>query len=109
MKAAGLTEQKAETITDLQKETVQSTLNQARHDYQLDDLSTKRDLRELEFALKRDVKEMETALKHDFKELELKFDAKLAETKSELIRWIVSVGLLQTALITALLLKLIAV
>ncbi len=42
------------------------------------------------------------------REAELKNEVKLAETKSDLIRWIVSVGLLQTALITALLLKLIS-
>jgi hypothetical protein len=40
------------------------------------------------------------------RESELKSEVRLAETKSELIRWIVSVGLLQTALITALLIKL---
>jgi len=43
------------------------------------------------------------------RESKLKSEVKLAETKSELIRWIVSVGLLQTALITALLIKLSAV
>jgi hypothetical protein len=43
------------------------------------------------------------------RESELKSQVRLAETKSELIRWIVSVGLLQTALITALLIKLSAV
>jgi hypothetical protein len=42
------------------------------------------------------------------REAELKNEVKLAETKSDLIRWIVSVGLLQTALITALLLRLIS-
>lgn len=40
------------------------------------------------------------------RESELKSEVRLAETKSELIRWIISVGLLQTALITALLIKL---
>lgn len=50
----------------------------------LDDLATKRDLKELQLEFKRDV----------------------AETKSELIRWVVGIGLLQTALITALLMKL---
>jgi hypothetical protein len=38
-----------------------------------------------------------------FKDTELK----IAETKSELIRWVVGVGLLQTTLIAALLLKLV--
>lgn len=46
---------------------------------------------------------------HEFiKELDLKHDARLAETKSELVRWVVSVGLLQTALIAGLWLKLIS-
>jgi len=40
------------------------------------------------------------------REFGLKSEVRLAETKSELIRWVVSVGLLQTALITALLIKL---
>ena len=47
-----------------------TSLEQARHDYQLDDLATKRDLKELESVLKRDIKE-----------LELRFEVKLAEIK----------------------------
>jgi hypothetical protein len=43
------------------------------------------------------------ATKYDIRELEVK----LAETKSELIRWVVGAGFLQTALIAALLIKLI--
>ena len=43
------------------------------------------------------------ATKYDIRELEVK----LAETKSELICWVVGAGFLQTALIAALLLKLI--
>lgn len=46
------------------------------------------------------------ASKQDLKETELRLELKIAETKSDLIRWIVGTGLLQTALITALLLKL---
>jgi len=66
-------------------------LEQARHDYDLDNLATKRDLRELE-------------LKIELVRSELKRD--IAETKAELIRWVVGVGVLQTVLITALVLKL---
>lgn len=51
--------------------------------------------------------EAEVATKTDIRELELKFDARMAENKAELVRWIVGAGFLQTALITALLLKLI--
>ncbi len=53
------------------------------------------------------------ANKHDIRELELKIELvraelkrDMAETKAELIRWIIGAGFLQTALITALLLKL---
>ena len=55
----------------------------------------------------------ELASKHDIRELELKIELlrvelkrDMAETKAELIRWIIGAGFLQTALITALLLKL---
>jgi len=58
----------------------------------------------------------ELANKHDVRELELKIELiraelkrDMAETKAELIRWIIGAGFLQTALITALLIKLSAV
>jgi len=58
----------------------------------------------------------ELAGKHDIRELELKIELvraelkrDMAETKAELIRWIIGAGFLQTALITALLVKLSAV
>jgi hypothetical protein len=47
----------------------------------------------------------ESASTQDVRESELKLELKIAETKAELIRWIVGAGFLQTALITALLLK----
>ena len=91
LKGAGFSEQQAEVITKLQKTTITSTLEQARHDYQLDDLTTKRDLKELEFRLESRIKDTEL---------------KIVESKADLIRWVVGVGVLQTALITALLIKL---
>ncbi len=90
LKDVGFSEEQAEVITSLQKTTSSNTLEQARHDYDLDNLATKRDLREIE-------------LKIELVRSELKRD--IAETKAELIRWVVGVGLLQTVLITALLLK----
>ena len=51
--------------------------------------------------------ETEVATKADIRELELKFEARMAETKAELVRWIVAAGFLQTVLIAALLVKLI--
>lgn len=84
LKGVGFSEEQAEVLTDLQKTTVSNTLEQARHDYDLDNLATKRDLKELELIMRKDA----------------------AETKADLIRWVVGVGLLQTVLITALMLKL---
>jgi hypothetical protein len=39
--------------------------------------------------------------------LDLKIDKAVADVRAELIRWVVSVNLLQTALISALLIKLV--
>ena len=91
LKGAGFSEQQAEVITRLQKTTIINTLEQARHDYQLDNLVTNQ------------------SLDARLRESELKNEVKLAETKADLIRWVVGVGVLQTALITALLIKLSAV
>ncbi|MEY3807420.1 MAG: hypothetical protein RI893_396 [Pseudomonadota bacterium] len=48
----------------------------------------------------------ESATEQDVRESELKLELKIAETKAELVRWIVGAGFLQTALIAALLIKL---
>jgi hypothetical protein len=82
LKDAGFSEEQAEAITDLQKATASNTLEQARHDYELDNLATKRDLRETE----------------------LRLELKIAETKADLIRWVVGAGLLQITIITGLIL-----
>jgi rRNA processing protein Krr1/Pno1 len=54
-------------------------------------------------ALKEIFEQKELATKIDIQQLEVK----LAETKAELVRWVVGAGFLQTAMIAALLLKLI--
>ncbi|WP_426991981.1 DUF1640 domain-containing protein [Methylomonas sp. CM2] len=74
---AGFSEAQAEIITKLQKLAVASTLDRAKHDFELDSLVTNQSL---------DLR---------IKDVELK----IVETKSELIRWVVSGGLLQSALI----------
>ena len=51
LKNAGFSDQQAEVITKLQKVAVSSPLEQARHDFDLDNISTKRDLKELELRL----------------------------------------------------------
>jgi hypothetical protein len=88
LKSAGFSDQQAEVITKLQKTAAASTLEQARLDYDLDNLVTNQ------------------SLDARLREFELKSEVKLAETKADLIRWVVGVGVLQTALITALLIKL---
>lgn len=47
-----------------------------------------------------------SATKQDVREVELKLELKIVEFKAELVRWIVGVGFLQTALIAALVIKL---
>ena len=88
LKGVGFSEEQAEVITDLQKTTVANTMEQARHDYDLDNLATKRDL----------------------KELELKLQSEFDKTKAELIRWVVGVvvgvALLQTTIIAGLIFRL---
>lgn len=91
LKGAGFSEEQAEVLTELQKTTVSTTMEQARHDYELDDLATKRDLKELE-------------LKIELVKSELKRE--IAETKADLIRWVVGVGLLQITIIAGLLFRL---
>ncbi len=145
LKDVGFTDEQARVLTQLQRAATDNTLEQARHDYHLDDVSTKRDLKEMEIALTRDMKEIEAALTRDMKEMETrltrdikeietaltrdiatlardmkemetKLDHKIellradtgrmiAETKAELIRWVVGVGLLQTSLIIGALMK----
>jgi hypothetical protein len=95
LQGAGFSVEQAEVLADLQKTTAINTLEQARHDYALDEIASKRDLKELEGAVKRDLKE-----------LELTLNVKIAETKAELIRWVVAVGLLQITIIAGLLLRL---
>lgn len=84
LKEAGVPEQQAKAQIDAIAKFVEVAREQIEHDHKLDDTASKRDLKELELELKRDI----------------------AESKAELIRWVVGFGLFQTALITALLLKL---
>jgi tRNA U38,U39,U40 pseudouridine synthase TruA len=87
LKESGISEEQARA----QVEALSTAFEQFQGESHFTDLATKHDFRELE-------------LKIELVRAELKRD--LAETKAELIRWIVGAGFLQTALITALLLKL---
>ena len=109
LKAAGFTEQQAEVQARALAEIVEKQL------------VTKAEVAEHENNLRRDIEALRVELKHDIAELrkdmeimraELKRDikdveAKLAETKVDIIRWTIGAGIFQTALIAALLLKLV--
>ncbi len=56
-----------------------------------------------DLAAKSDLNVLRSEMKQEFAEVR----KEVAETKTELVRWIVAVGVLQTALITALVLKLV--
>ncbi len=134
LKSVGFTDEQAQVLTELQISANDSTLEQVKHDYHLDDVATKRDIKELEDATKRDLKELETALTRDIKELEtsltrdikeleastkhdielLRTDTgrmiaetnqRIAESRADLTRWIIGAGFFQTALIIGVLLK----
>ena len=93
--ASGLSDKHANAIAKAVNKAQQSSMTvvieQVKHDYQLDDIANKRDIRELE-------------LKIELVKSELKRD--IAETKSELIRWVVGVGLLQITIIAGLMFRL---
>ena len=55
LKAAGFNDTQAVAIIELQAEAIDTALEQARHDYRLDEISTRGDLKELETILKRDL------------------------------------------------------
>lgn len=70
LKNAGFCEEPAEAITRLHKAAVATTREQARHDYELDNLVTNQ------------------SLDSRIREAELKNEVQLAETNSELVRWV---------------------
>lgn len=81
LRDAGISESQAEVITEVMRDAVSSA-----------DVATKTDVE----SIRKDMEILRAELKKD-----------IAETKSELVRWVVGAGFLQTALIAALLIKLI--
>lgn len=66
------------------------------------DLATQRDIESLRSDVKRDIELLRAELKKDISETH----RAIAETKAELIRWVVGVGILQTTLIVGILARL---
>ena len=105
LKAVGFTDEQAQVITELQRTATDSTLEQARHDYHLDDVATKRDMKELETALKHDIETLEVNLRREIEVLRADTGRMIAMSKADLTRWIIGAGFLQTTLIIGVLLK----
>ncbi|MEI8574562.1 MULTISPECIES: DUF1640 domain-containing protein [unclassified Methylomonas] len=101
LKAAGFSDDQAQVLTELQRSATDSTLEQARHDYHLDDVATKRDLKEIETALRHDIEMLRAETGRQIAET----GRQIAETKADLTRWIIGAGFLQTSLIIGVLLK----
>ena len=84
LKNVGFSEQQADAIAAIQKETATAAIEQARHDYHLDELATKRDLKELELQIAmihKDIEVVKSDLRRD-----------IEASKSELSRTILNVG-----------------
>ena len=80
LKNAGFSDQQAEVITRLQKSAAASTLEQARVEYELDEVATRRDLNELALILR----------------------AEIGGVKYDLVKWIAGMMLAQAGVIAAL-------
>ena len=96
LKAGGFNEQQAETQARALAEVLERQM------------ATEAEVSEHENLLRRDIAE----IKRDLRETELRLEAKIAEThariaetKADLTRWVVGVGVLQTTLIIGVLLK----
>jgi hypothetical protein len=81
LKKAGINETEAEAIAEAVRDSQENA-----------NMATKQDI---------------TALRKEIEVVKAGREAKIAETKADLIRWVVSVGVLQTAIIAALLMRLI--
>ena len=100
LKSGGFTDQQAETQARAMAEIIERQL------------ATKGEIGAHETTLRLDIEVLRNELKHDLREMELRFDtriaetnARIADTKADLTRWIVGAGLLQTSLIVGVLMK----
>ncbi len=70
--------------------------------------SLHKEIRGIEASLHKEIREIEVRLSKEIHVMDLKIaenTTKIAETKAELVRWVVGVGLLQTTLLTGVLLR----
>ena len=101
LKAGGFTEQQAETQARALAEVVEKQLA-TKQDVDNHEQNLRRDIEALRADVKRDVELLRAELKRDLAEV----NQRVAESKAELIRWVVGVGILQTTLIVGILARL---
>jgi len=101
LKAGGFTEQQAETQARAFSDWVEKQLATQR-DMDEHEQSLRRDIESLRADVKRDIEVLRAELKRDLAEV----NQRVAESKAELIRWVVGVGILQTTLIVGILARL---
>jgi hypothetical protein len=83
LKASGFDEKQAKAV---------STAFSDTQEVQLDSLSTKRDLKELELVMK-----------HDIKELELSVNFKIEQLRNDMVRWQIGISVATIGILFALL------
>jgi hypothetical protein len=95
LKGVGFNEQQAEAIAEIQKETATAAIEQTKHDFRLDDITTNKDLdarikeTELKIELvRKDIEIVRAELTRDIS----KVSKEMSDTKAELSRLILSVG-----------------
>lgn len=101
LKAGGFTDQQAETQTRALAEVVEKPLV-TQEEVREHESNLRRDIETLRLELKRDIDVLRAELKKDIADT---YRA-IAESKAELIRWVVGVGFLQTTLIIGILARL---
>jgi hypothetical protein len=108
LKGVGFSIEQAEVIAQMHKETAAASIEQARNDYHLDELITKRDLKDTENEFKRDMKELELKIelvRRDMAVIKSDLQTGIEKSRADIIALIIRLGFLQTGLIVALLLK----
>lgn len=104
LKAGGFTDQQAETQARALADVVEKQLV-TRHDIDAHETNLRRDIEMLRVELKRDIETLRTDSKRDIEVLRAEVKKDIANAKAELIRWVVAVGFLQSALMVGILAK----
>lgn len=116
LKAAGVPELQAEIHAETFAEFIEDKLatrqdimrmeNEIKHDMQLMENTLKQDMQHMENELKQDMLRLENEFKleiheinKEIKALDCRTDVKLAELKTDLIKWVVGISAAQAALI----------